>query len=208
MESASHPPLPLPVHRGPPCCSCCLRALALAPPSPGPCFLQIPAWFAPSPPFGSAQSLITPLKLHTLPQAFPPLLLLCFYPQPLQTHSIKISPREWTLQSTGILSILCTPLTLVLWKRSDKSPWHPWVFPTSHSSCFLVALTVPRREQWNLSNAKALYVLGVGENNKKSGEESGEILSYFWAIVGKRGTSQTESALGKMKRKSPEGCSV
>lgn len=65
-----------------------------------------------------------------------------------------------------------------------------------------------RREQWNLSNAKAVYVLGVGENNKKSGEESGEILSYFWAVVGKRGTSQTESALGKMKRKSPEGCSV
>lgn len=205
MESASHPPLPLPVHRGPPCCSCCLRALALAPPSPGPCFLQIPAWFAPSPPFGSAQSLITPLKLHTLPQAFPPLLLLCFYPQPLQTHSIKISPREWTRQSTGILSILFTPLTLVLWKRTDKSPWHPWVFPL-----FLFSCSPYSSPSWAVKplNAKALCVLGVGENNKKSGEEPGEILSYFWAVVGKRGTSQTESALGKMKRKSPEGCSV
>ena len=141
------------------------------------------------------------------PTGIPSLLLLCFYPQPLSTHSIKISPREWMLQSTGILSVLFTPLTLVLWKRTDKSPWHPWVFPASHTSCFLVALAVPHHEQWNLSNAKAVYVLGVGENNKESGEESGEMLTYFWAAVDKRGTSR-QSALGKMKRKSPDGCSA
>ena len=59
---------------------------------------------------------------------------------------------------------------------------------------FFVALTVPGSEQWNLSNAKALYVFGGRGNSKESREESGEILSYSWVEVRKRGTSQVESA--------------
>lgn len=57
-----------------PCCSPCLRALTLVVLSPGMPFPQIPALFAPSPPFGFAQSLTTPLKLSPLPKSFLALL--------------------------------------------------------------------------------------------------------------------------------------
>lgn len=89
-------------------------------------------------------------------------------------------------------------LTLVLWRRTDKSPWHPWVFQL-HTSCFLVALTGSRCEQWKPLQCKAVYLLGVGENNKESGEESREILSYIWAAVGKEEPPRQSQPLGRWK---------